>query len=95
MYAARVKSTVANTNAIFVSTSCRVIGLYIQGGAGNGTFALLDGGATGAKLDAYVVSAGNTVYALLPGTGIQFYTNVYVCVPSGSAMTIHFDSMGN
>ncbi len=93
-YAAQVKSTVANTNAIWVSTSCRVLGLYLKGGAANGTITFLDGGSTGGQLDSYPVSAGDTVYLLLPGVGIRYYTNVYVCVPSGAAAVIHFDPMG-
>lgn len=94
MYASEIKSTVANGNAIWVSTSCRVLGLFLKAGQGNGNIVFIDGGAGGRVRDAYTVSAGDTQYVLLPGVGVRFFSNVFVCVPAGAVATLHFDPMG-
>ena len=90
-YSTPVRSTIAVSTTIGVATSCRVLGLAVLGGAGNGLIALHDGGATGPVIDSYQVSAGVNFYVRHPGVGIRAFTNVFVSVPAGSALTIHYD----
>ena len=90
-YTTPVKSTIATATTVGVATSCRITGLAVFGGAGNGLIVLRDGGATGTVKDSYQVSAGNVFYVRFAGQAIKYASNVYVSIPSGSALTIHYD----
>lgn len=67
-------------------------GYQYQTGGTAGDVIFRDGGASGPVRLQFNIASGSThvIYALLPGNGIRFSSNIHVTLPGSSKITIFY-----
>jgi hypothetical protein len=91
-----LQSTRVTSSGAISSSGCRVHGIWVMGGATNGTVILKNGGASGTTvltLDVPGITTSGTTHASflpIPGDGLWFTTDCYAALTTVAGCTVLF-----